>query len=457
METKTLLADTLAMAEEYLAGLADRRVSPAPEDIRALERFDETLPDSPSPPLETIQMLHRLGSPATTATAGGRFFGLVVGGALPAALAANWLATAWDQVVFNDATSPVGVKVEQVAARWLLALLGLPADCSVGFVTGATMGNFTCLAGARDELLRRQGYDVQANGLFGAPPLRIVASEQIHVTLLKALTMLGIGTSQVERVATDDQGRMIPGALPALDETCIVCTQAGNVNSGASDPFREIWERASKANAWVHVDGAFGLWAAASPHRAHLLDGVELLDSWVTDAHKWLNTPYDCGFAICRRPQTVHHAMATQAPYLKQGGAAAPKDMVPEFSRRARAVEVWAALRSLGRQGVVDLVESCCAHAQHLAGKLKELGYQVLNDVVLNQVVATIGTPEQIAEITRRVQSSGVCWFGTTTWRGQAALRLSVSSWATTKDDIQQSLAAIERATREVMSARPAP
>ncbi|HEU4730787.1 MAG TPA: pyridoxal-dependent decarboxylase [Kofleriaceae bacterium] len=451
MEPDKLLADTLAMAEDYLGGLGRRRVFPAPEALAALERFDEPLPEGPGAPLDTIRLLHRIGAPATTASAGGRFFGLVVGGALPVALAASWLTAAWDQVVFNDATSPVGVKLEQVASRWLLAVLGLPDGCSVGFVTGATMGNFLCLAAARDELLRRQGHDVQALGMAGAPPLRVVTSDQIHVTVIKALTMLGFGTRQIERVATDDQGRIVADALPPLDERCIVIAQAGNVNSGASDPFRAIWERASPVGAWMHVDGAFGLWAAAAPERAAQLDGVALMDSWATDAHKWLNTPYDCGIAVCRHPEAVHRAMATQAPYLKQGGTAAPKDMVPEFSRRARGIEVWAALRSLGRQGVANLIEACCRHAQRLGEGLEAIGFRVLNRVVLNQVVATIGTPEQIAEITRRVQASGACWFGTTSWRGQAALRLSVSSWATTGDDIEQTLAAIERATREVL------
>ncbi len=452
-ESMRLLADASSYGSAYLASVDERPVFPTTDSLRGLSAFDERLPEAPTDAADTLRRLHTFGSPATTASAGGRYFGLVVGGALPVTVAANWLATAWDQVVFNEATSPVGVKLEQVAGAWLLDLLGLPADASVGFVTGASMANFTCLAAARALLLARQGHDVARDGVFGAPRLRIVASEQIHVTVIKALGLLGFGSAQIERVPTDAQGRMRIEAMPALDDTCIVLCQAGNVNSGASDPFDAICDRAAEAGAWVHVDGAFGLWAAASPLTAPQVHGLARCDSWVTDGHKWLNTPYDCGLAICRHPESVHRVMATQAVYLKTGGHAAPKDMVPEFSRRARGVEVWAALRTLGRHGVAALVERCCAHARRFAQGLESLGFEVLNDVVLNQVVATVGDDERVRRVVEHCQGSGECWFGPTVWRGRAALRISVSSWATTTSDVDRTLAAIATALEEAVPA----
>lgn len=446
MDFESLLDEAAMDAKDYLKELAGRRVSPSPEAISRLGAFDEELPAGPSDPAETLHLLHEFGSPATMATAGGRFFGLVTGSALPAAVAASWLVAAWDQVVFDATTSPVGAKLEEVAGRWLLELFGLRPDCSVSFVTGATMANFTCLAAARSELLRRQGYDVEADGLVGAPPLRVIVSEEIHVTLLKALSMLGLGRERVERIPVDDQGRMIATALPNLDERCIIITQAGNVNSGAFDPIGEICERGSTKGTWVHVDGAFGLWAAATAKYARLTQGIEQANSWGTDGHKWLNTPYDSGFAICADSAAVRRAMATNAPYLPPGVGVAPKDVTPEFSKRARGVEAWAALRSLGREGVADLVERFCGHARRLAAGLETMGFTVLNDVVLSTVVATTGVPDQSAEIVRRAQESGDCWFGTTRWQGRDALRLSVSSWRTTDDDIERTLRAIREA-----------
>jgi glutamate/tyrosine decarboxylase-like PLP-dependent enzyme len=419
--------------------------------LEGLRRFDEELPVHGRSAAETLSLLHTAGSPATTATAGGRFYGLVVGGALPATVAASWLAAAWDQVVFTEDTSPVGIALERVTTNWLLDVFGLPASSYVGFVTGATMANVTCLAAARSALLRRRGHDPDADGLIGAPPVRVIVSAEIHVTVLKALSLLGLGAARVERVSTDEQGRMRPSALPPLDDSCLVICQAGNVNSGAFDPFAEICAAAEEAGAWVHVDGAFGLWALAAPSRRHLAAGIEHADSWATDTHKWPNTPYDCGLAICRHPDALNQAMRVQAPYLRAGAVTAPKDMVPEFSRRARAVEVWAALRTLGREGLGELVERCCRHAQTLAAGLHELGYDVLNDVVLNEVVAATGTPAQIDAIAARVQASGECWFGPTTWRDRRALRLSISSWNTTDDDIQRTLAAIRDATTAVL------
>jgi glutamate/tyrosine decarboxylase-like PLP-dependent enzyme len=445
---KAVLDTALRSAGEYLAGLPARRVSPDPDDITALAGLDIDLPDAPRDPAEVVAELHELGSPATVASGGGRFFGLVVGATLPAALGARVLASAWDQVVFNDQISPVGCALERITARWITELLALPQESHVSFVTGATMGNFTALAAARDALLRRAGHDPLSAGLWNAPRLRVVTGDEVHVTVIKALTLLGFGAADVVRVPTDDQGRIRPDAVPELDERTILILQAGNVTSGSIDPFAEVIPGARRAGAWVHVDGAFGLWAAASPALRGALAGIEDADSWVTDGHKWLNTPYDCGMAIVRDAKALHLTMATQAPYLTAGGTAAPKDMGPEFSRSARAVEMWAALYSLGRRGVAELIDRTCAHARSFADGLERIGYRVLNDVTLNQVVAAPpGGPDAAQHIAARVQESGECWFGPTVWRGQPAIRISVSSHATTDDDVRRSLQAIAAAT----------
>ncbi len=437
-----------AHAADYVATVRERRVSPHPDSIAALAEFDEPLPQTGDTAARIIDRLHALASPATTATTGGRFFGLVVGGSTPAAMAAAVLAAAWDQVAIMEPVAPSAVYLERVAARWVLDLLGLPPQSSVGFTTGSSVANLTALAAARDAQYRKLGVVLSKTGLAGAPPLRVVVSEQAHVTLHKALNLLGIGTDQIIRVPCDAQGRMRADALPPLGEDSLLCLQAGNVNSGASDPFADLIPRARAAGAWVHVDGAFGLWAAASANTRALVQDVQRADSWAVDAHKWLNTPYDCGLVICRDPQAVHAAMTTQAPYLAAGQQASPKDMVPEFSRRARGVEVWAAIKEMGRDGVAELIERCCAHSRRLAAGLSAMGYDILNEVVLNQVVAAIGTPDHIARIVAAAQAEGECWFGSTVWQGRHAIRLSVSSWATTEEDIERTLRAIARATR---------
>lgn len=438
----------------FLRGLADRRVAPDQDAISSMKAMDDVLPDRKIDPEKVLAQLTRFGSPAAAASAGGRFFGLITGGALPAALGARTLASAWDQIVFNDATSPIGIHLENIASRWLLELFDLPAESSVGFVTGATMANFTCLAGARQAILQRQGWNVAAQGLNGAPPIRLVASDEAHVTILKAISLLGFGTDAVERVPCDLQGRLRVDALPSLDENTIVLLQAGNINSGGIDPIGDICRLSKNTGAWIHVDGAFGLWAAGSPTKQYLLEGYEQADSWVVDGHKWLNTPYDCGIAICRHPSAIHAAMATQAPYLKAGELAAPKDMVPEFSRSARGVEVWAALCSLGREGIAELVDTCCDHARAFAEGLLNQGFEILNDVVLNQVVATLpGKEHLMSEIAAAVRASGEAWFGPTTWRGREGFRISVSSWVTTKADVDRTLLAIARAKQDICSA----
>jgi len=440
-----LLKATTERAWRYRESLRERKVAPSPEAVANLRRFDEPLPDAPTDPDAVLALLDEVGSPATMASAGGRFFGFVVGSSLPATVAANWLAGAWDQNAGIVALSPIAAKLEEVAMRWMLDLLGLPAACGAGFVTCATQANFAGLAASRHALLARQGWDVETQGLFGAPPINVVVSEQVHVSVLKALALLGLGRERVIRAPVDGQGRMRSDALPPLDADTIVCLQAGDVNTGAFDPAAEIIPRARAAGAWVHVDGAFGLWAAAAPARAHLMNGFAQADSWATDAHKWLNVPYDSGIVFVRDPRQLRDAMAVHAPYLVIGDAREPEHYTPDFSRRARGVEVWAALRSLGRQGLADLIERTCRHAARFAEGLRAAGYDILNDVALNQVLVSFGDAETTRRVIAAIQAEGTCWAGATMWRGHTAMRISVSSWATTDEDVERSLEAMIR------------
>jgi glutamate/tyrosine decarboxylase-like PLP-dependent enzyme len=441
-----LLNTTADRAIRYLDGLAERRVSPDPEALARLSRFDEALPDGPDDPQRVIALLDDVGSPATTATAGPRFFGFVIGGAMPVTVAASWLATAWDQNAGAFTASPVAATLEQVAQRWLVDLFGLPQTTVAGFVTGATMANFSALAAARHDVLARAGWDVDERGLAGAPPLTVIVGEEAHPSLHKALGLLGIGRQNVVRVRTDGQGAMLANALPDISGPAIVCTQAGNVNTGAFDPVAEVAEVAHAAGAWVHVDGAFGLWAAAAPGRAHLVRGIAAADSWATDAHKWLNVPYDSGLAFVRDPEPLRAAMGVTAAYLPDSMMREPSAHSPELSRRARGVEVWAALRALGRSGVADLVERDCRHAARFAEGLRAAGHEILNDVVLNQVLVSFGDEETTRRVIAAIQQDGTCWSGVTVWRGRTAMRISVSGWSTTEDDVERSLAAMLRA-----------
>ncbi|MDH5255297.1 MAG: pyridoxal-dependent decarboxylase [Gammaproteobacteria bacterium] len=448
--TRPLLESTAQRAISYLEGLAARPVAPQPEAIAALDAFDEPLPAGSTPPQAVLELLDRIGSPATMAMAGPRFFGFVIGGSLPAALAANWLAAAWDQNAALANISPVAARLEAVALRWLLDLLGLPADAAGAFVTGGTMANFTALAAARHAVLARAGWNVEADGLIGAPPVTVIVGAEAHPTLFKSLGLLGLGRNRVVRVPADRQGRLIPAHLPPIAGPAIVCTQAGNVNSGACDPVGEVCSRVAGSGAWVHVDGAFGLWAAATPGLRHLVAGAEAADSWATDAHKWLNVPYDSGLAFVRDSGALQAAMAITAEYLPSESAVRnPCDFTPELSRRARGVEVWAALRSLGRTGVAELIGGCVRHAQRFAAGLRAAGYEVLNEVVLNQVVVAFGDTATTGRVIAAIQADGTCWCGTTVWQGRPAMRISVSSGATTAADVEMSLEAILRAARQ--------
>ncbi len=440
-----LIIDAANHAANYLAALPDRHVSPSLSALEGLAGFSRPLQDQSLDPAEVLDELNSIGSPAAVASAGGRYFGFVIGGSLPAALAANILAGAWDQNAGLEISSPVGAELEKVCRNWIIDLLGMPAEMEVGFVTGATMANFTGLAAARHALLEAQGWNVEARGLFGAPPLTVIVGEEVHVSLLKALSMLGLGRERVVRVPVDGQGRIIADQIPIIEGPTIVCIQAGNVNTGAFDPADEIASRLEGTGAWLHVDGAFGLWAAASPSRRHLARGLARADSLATDAHKWLNVPYDSGLVFVREKQHLNAAMGSTAAYLIEGDTRDPHLFVPEMSRRARAIEIWAALRSLGRAGLADLIDRCCAHAKRFAQAFEEAGYEVLNEVVLNQVLVSFGTPQLTRRVIARVQEDGTCWCGGTVWQGRTAMRISVSSWATTARDVTRSLDAILR------------
>ncbi|MFN8489876.1 MAG: aminotransferase class V-fold PLP-dependent enzyme [Caldilineaceae bacterium] len=443
-----LLTQAAERANHYLEKIDQRSVFPTPEAIAALATFDEPLPAVSTDPAAVLTLLDQYGSPATTTSAGPRYFGFVTGGTLPAALAANWLAAAWDNNGGLIVESPINAKLEATALRWLVDLFGLPATTGGGFVTGATMANFTALAAARHALLKRQGWDVEAQGLFGALPLTVVVGNEVHVSVLKALSMLGLGRERVIRAPVDGQGRMRPDTLPPLDDKTLLILQVGNVNTGACDPVGELCAQARNSGAWVHVDGAFGLWAAVAPERAHLVAGVGAADSWATDAHKWLNVSYDSGLVFCRNPEHLRAAMAASAAYLIASDAREPSDYTPEMSRRSRGIEIWAALRSLGRSGLADLIERNCRYAARFAEGLRTAGFEILNDVALNQVMVSFGDNETTRRVIAAVQQDGACWAGGTTWRGRAAMRISVSSWATTAEDVEKSLAAIVRVAK---------
>jgi len=451
-ETGELLRLAADRAIRFVDSVRDHPVSPSQPRLAALAGFHEPFPTAPCSPADVLRQLDDIGSPATTANAGGRYFGFVNGGIVPAALAASWIAGAWNQNASLRVMSPVGVELEDIALQWTCEALGLPSDCSGGLVGGATVANFTALLAARHALLKRTGWDVTENGLFGAPPIEVVAGAEVHASVLKALGIAGFGTKRLTTVEADSQGRMRADRLPRLSERTIVCIQAGNVNTGAFDPAEEICAAAKQCGAWVHVDGAFGLWARVSPKYAAVARGFEHADSWATDAHKWPNAGYDCGIVLVRDGAELQASLAIQAAYLEPGTRREPMHHTPESSRRARGVELWATLKSLGRAGLCELVERTCAHAQRFAQGLREAGFAVLNDVVINQALVSFGTPEMTREVIRRIQEDGTCWCGGTVWQGKTAMRISVSSWATTSADVDRSLEAILRAASDAKS-----
>lgn len=448
-----LLGRASAYAVEFLRGLPERHVGARAARDELREALSGPFSDTGEEAEAVIDALARQAERGAVASAGPRYFGFVIGGSLPVALAADWMAAAWDQNPGIFVTSPLASVVEETAREWLLDVLDLPRESSVGFVTGGQMANFTALAAARHGVLRRAGWDVEEGGLAGGPAVNVVAGDEAHVTIHTSLRMLGFGLRSLRQVAADGQGRMRPDALAealsGVDGPTIVCAQAGNVNTGAVDPLREIAAIAHERGAWLHVDGAFGLWGRASRDRRVLLDGADLADSWATDAHKWLNVPYDSGIVIVRDSAAHRASMTVAAAYLEQttGAERDSVDWVPDFSRRGRGFAVYAALRTLGRCGVEDLVDRCCAHARRFAGILGgDSRVKILNDVVLNQVLVRFGDDDALTRaVISRVQRDGTCWLAGTTWHGMAAMRISVSNWATTAEDVDRSAAAILR------------
>jgi len=447
-----LLRDAVERALRYLGELSGRPVFPREETLRRLTELDLPLPDDPTEPRTVLALLDEVGSPATVASPGGRYFGYVIGGSLPAAVAAHCLATAWDQNAVFRSTSPVASFVEDVALKWILEVLHLPPEWRGGFVTGTTMGHVAGLAAARHAVLERQGWDVERDGLYGAPPIRIVTGAHAHATLMRAARLIGLGDRRVERVPVDERGRMIAARLPELDASTIVCTQAGNVDSGDFDPLPEIVERARAAGAWVHVDAAFGLWARATPRHAHLFRGLEDADSCSADLHKWLNVPYDNGVILVRESaaSSLRSALRMQGAYFPEEDARDRGRWTPDASRRARGIDAWAALLSLGRSGLADLVERNCAHARRFAEGLASAGYSVLNEVVLNQVLVSFGSDAETQSVIEGIQADGTCWCSGTKWNGRAAMRISVCSWATTPEDVEKSLESMLRIAKRV-------
>lgn len=442
---KAIFEEARTYAYDYMDSVRSRNVYPTKDAIKGLEVFDETLPEFSSNPSEVLRMLHTYGSPATVAQTAGRYYGFVNGGAIPVSLAAKWLSDVWDQNTALYVISPIASKLEDICETWLTELFGLPAGTSAGFVSGSSIAILCGLAAGRNELLQRSGWDVNAKGLFGAPELRVVVGEQAHASVFKALSLLGLGRERVEKVPVDDEGRMIADKLPKLDEKTLVVIQAGNVSSGAFDPIRRVCELANAAEAWVHVDGAFGLWAAASA-RHSLTDGIDKADSWSTDAHKTLNSPYDCGIVLCKNRDALVSAMQSSGSYIQYSENRDGMLYTPEMSRRARGVELWAALKFLGRQGVGELVDGLCELALEFSRKLKASGFRILNDVVFNQILVACDTREQTNETLESLKESGECWCGGTVWKEEPAIRISVCSWATTVEDVDRSVAAFVKA-----------
>lgn len=441
---KSLLEDAAQRAIAYRESLPERRVSATDEAVAEVNAFLEELPDEGVPDEEVLAELDEFGTPATIAMAGPRFFGFVIGGSYPVTVATNWLTTAWDQNVGMQEVTPAAAMLEYVSLSWMCSLFGLPDDTAGAFVTGATVANFSSLAAARHRVYADIGWNVEADGLIDAPPVTVIIGDEAHPTLIKSLGLLGLGRDRVVRVPVDGQGRMRASQLPDIHGPTIVCTQAGNVNTGAFDPIGEICAAVQPQGAWVHVDGAFGLWAAASPSKRHLTDGIGDADSWATDAHKWLNVPYDSGVALVRDEHALKAAMSITADYLMMGSEYRnPSDFTPELSRRARGVDIWAALKSLGRNGVADLIDGCCSHARRFADGFAAAGYEVLNEVVLNQVLISFGDDETNRRIIREIQRDGTCWCGVTVWQGRTAMRISVSNWSTTAADVDRSLEAM--------------
>ncbi|HWQ30317.1 MAG TPA: aminotransferase class V-fold PLP-dependent enzyme, partial [Negativicutes bacterium] len=442
LSDKAVFEQARAYAYDYMDKVAERPVIPSDEALKGLNVFEEPLPEKSCDSNAILSLLNDYGSPATMAQTAGRYFGFVNGSSTPAALASKWLSDVWDQNAALYVISPIASQLEAICEKWLAELLGLPAGTAAGFVSGTSIATVCGLVAGRNEILRCLGWDVASKGLFGAPPVRVILGEEAHATVFKALALIGLGKDRVEKVPVDAQGRMLADKMPELDSSCLVIAQAGNVNSGAFDPFVSICEKARKAGAWVHVDGAFGLWAAASGKLRHLTEGIEMADSWSVDAHKTLNAPYDCGIVMCKNRDSLVSALQASGSYIIYSDKRDGMLYTPEMSRRARGVELWATLKFFGRKGVEELVDGLCERARQFAELLTANGFRVPNDVVFNQVLVACDTPEQTKAVLERIQKSGECWCGGSVWKGEPVIRISVCSWATTPEDVERSVAA---------------
>jgi len=441
-EDREMFEQAKGYAYEYMDQVYEREVFPTDEALAGLANFDEPVPETGGDPAGMLRMLHEYGSPATVTSTGSRYYGMVIGSVFPPVMAAKWLADVWDQTPALYVSSPVVAKIEAICEQWVVDLLGLPQGSVAGLVSGSSIATLCGLATGRYEILRTAGWDVTSQGLFGAPPIRVIVGAEAHSTVFRALSTLGLGKDRVELVPVDEQGRMLASAVPELDETCLVILQAGNVNSGAFDPIDEICEKANSAGAWVHIDGAFGLWAGASASKKHLTQGIEKADSWSVDGHKTLNTPYDCGIILCRDGKALSTALQASGAYILYGEQRDGMMYTPEMSRRGRAVELWATLKMLGRRGVEELVDGLCERAQQFAELMQAEGFQVLNDVVFNQVLIACDAPDETASTLANLQRSGECWCGAGNWHDMPLIRVSVCSWSTTAADIERTVAA---------------
>jgi glutamate/tyrosine decarboxylase-like PLP-dependent enzyme len=449
MDDKSLFDQAKTYAFEYANGAFERNVYPTNGALENLKFFDEDLPAESADADKVLEQLHKYGSPATVTGIGGRYFGFVTGGIIPVALASKWLTDFWDQNSGLHVLSPITSKLESISEKWLKQLFNLPDETVAGYVSGTSMATFSGLAAARYRLLQRLNWDVNDKGLFDAPKLRIITGKQAHGTVFKALAMLGFGKDNIEWVDVDNEGRMIAKKLPELDDTCILIIQAGNVNSGSFDPFEEICAKANKANAWVHVDGAFGLWAAASKKLNYLTKGIEKAQSWSVDGHKTLNTPYDCGVILCADKEALVSALHTKGSYIQYSEERDGMLFTPEMSRRARALELWAALKYLGRTGIKTMIDGFYERATQFANELKKEGFTILNEVVFNQVMVSCGPDDLTNQTLKQIQQSGDCWCGGAMWKDHPVIRISVCSWATTSADVTKSVKAFVSA-REI-------
>ena len=455
LANKQLFEQAKGYAFEYIDGVQERPVYPTTDVLENLSIFDEPVPDTPQDGAAILKQLHEFGAPATTAMTGGRYFGFVNGNVITTAAAAGWMAQVWDQNTALYVMSPIAAKLEQVAEGWCADLLGLASGTAMGLVGGTSVANMCGLAAGRHAIMQKQGWDVNANGLFGAPPMRVIVNEQAHSSVWKGLALLGLGNERVEKVPADDQGRIIVEKLPKLDSSCLVILQAGHVSTGSFDRFDTICDLANEAGAWVHIDGAFGLWAAVSTRLKSLTNGIEKADSWALDGHKTLNSPYDCGIVLCKHRSALNSAMAATGSYIQPSDNRDNMFYTPDMSRRARSIELWATLKYLGRDGVEQLIDGMVDRAKEFGEQLAAAGFHVQNDVVFNQCLIKCDTSEETAATMAHVQQSGTMWCGGAEWQGESAIRISVCSWMTTPEDVKASVQALVKA-RENASGRVA-